>query len=69
MSADIPSDLTDAETARITVKVPLSTKDELNRIAYEQTTPSRRVTMSEVARKALSDFVEQYEAESNEGAA
>jgi metal-responsive CopG/Arc/MetJ family transcriptional regulator len=69
MSADIPSDLTDAETARITVSVPLSTKEELNRIAYEETTPSRRVTMSEVARKALSDFVEDYEAESNEGAA
>lgn len=69
MSTDIPSDLTDAETARLTVQVPLSTKEELNRIAYEETTPNRRVSMSEVARKALTDFVKDYEAESNEGAA
>lgn len=71
MSTDIPSGLTEAETARVTVMVPLNTKERLNEIALEESTTARRVSMSEVARKALLDFVEEYESaeESKEGAA
>jgi hypothetical protein len=51
--------------------VPLETKEKLNEIALEESTSARRVSMSDVARKGLLDFVEEYELgqESNEGAA
>lgn len=71
MSTDIPSGLSEAETARVTVMVPLETKEKLNEIALEESTSARRVSMSDVARKGLLDFVKEYELgqESNEGAA
>ena len=70
MSADIPSNLTDAETARITVQVPLGVKEKLNEIAFEESSPNSRVSMSEVARHALTDYVQNYEPdEESKGAA
>lgn len=49
--------MTDAETACVSVKVPLTVKERLNEIAFEESSPTKRVTMSDVARQALADRV------------
>jgi hypothetical protein len=53
--------LRDDETACISVKVPLTVKERLNEIAFEESTPTQRVTMSDVARDALTERVTEEE--------
>jgi len=58
--------LSESETAQVSAKVPLQLKEELNRIAYFESNPSRRVTPSEVIRRALVEYVEEYDEEAAE---
>jgi hypothetical protein len=57
----IPSDLSDPETAQITVKVPIRDKEKMLEIAHEESTPHNRLTMSDVARAAIRDMIQQFD--------
>jgi len=64
--AESITQLSESETAQVSAKVPLQLKEELNRIAYLESSPSRRVTPSEVIRRALAEHVEKYDEDAAE---
>lgn len=49
------------ETASVSGRVPLSSKTRLNEIAFEESNPAHRVTVSGLVRLAVLDFLEDYE--------
>ncbi|TKX86222.1 hypothetical protein EXE43_09640 [Halorubrum sp. SS5] len=46
--------------SRITVGLSDRRKQEINRIAYDQSTPNSDVKPSEVVREAIQDYIEKY---------
>jgi predicted DNA-binding protein len=58
--ATIPRELRDAETACLNIRVPLELKEQLNEIAHQESEPTARVTMSDVARDILANGAEDY---------
>jgi len=60
MSA-IPTDLNDAQTERLSVKVPKSMLDRVDEIAFAESSPKNRVSRSDVARFAIADYINAHE--------
>ena len=56
----------DAERAKVSAMAPLEVKEQLHRIAYERSEPTDRVSLSEVVREALQDYVDEHTDESAE---
>ena len=52
--------------SQVSARIHPDTKDELERIAYEQSSPGNRVHCSELVREAIDEYIERYGEEENE---
>jgi len=57
MATKMPSDLEDTQTEQVSIKVPKRLKEWYHQEAYEESTPTERVTASDLQRQALAEYV------------
>jgi len=58
MSTDQPPD---GQRTSVSAQIDDATKQRLNRIAYELSEPGSQVSVSQLIREAVTDYVERYE--------
>lgn len=67
MVAELPTDLADAQTEKISVRVPKRVKEWYKNEAYERSSPDERVTPADLQRQALAQYADRRLGSSEEG--
>jgi hypothetical protein len=63
MASKMPADLEDTQTEQVSIRIPKRMKEWYQKEAYEQSSPTERVTTSDLQRKALAEYANRNDAE------